>query len=186
MSKVKFLSDRISYQQQEQLFSIVISARVERWKEAALFAWVLAWTACGIYFMYQLGQDLPRETKMGIFVLLFFWLYFEIRIGRALLWRLWGFEQIRFTPEQMSIKRNIKGYGKRQDYFLQNIKTFNKVDIAPRSMIATMEESFWVVGGERIYFEYLGKKVGLGRQLNETEANKLVDLMQRQLKKFRE
>lgn len=185
MSAIKYLSDRISYQQKDDAMSIVISGKTERWKEAALIAWVLAWTASGIYFIYQLGQDLPRETKMGIFIFLFFWLYFEVRVGRALLWRLWGFEQIRFTPGQMSIKRNIKGYGKRADYFLQNIDAFKKVEVSNRSLIASMEESFWVVGGERLYFDHLGKKIGLGLQLNPEEANRLLELLQRQLKKFR-
>jgi len=185
MNRIKYLSSRISYQQKENGFSIVITGKTERWKEAALMAWVLAWTASGIYFIYQLSQDLPRETKMGIFIFLFFWLYFEVRVGRALMWRLWGFEQIRFTPGQMSVKRNIKGYGKRVDYFLQNIAEFNKVEVAPHSLMASMENSFWVVGGERIYFEHLGKKVGLGMQLSEVETNQLLQLIRKQAPRFR-
>ncbi len=185
MSNVKYLSSRISYQQKGDALSIVITGKVERWKETALVTWVLAWTGCGIYFMYQLGQDLPGETKMGIFIMLFFWLYFEFRVGRALLWRLWGFEQIRFTPGQMSIKRNIKGYGKRVDYFLQNIGTFKKVETSERSIMSSMEESFWVVGGERIYFEHLEKKIGVGMQLSPEETHRLLELLQRQLKRFR-
>lgn len=184
MSQVKFLSERISYQQQSDRFSVVISGKIERWKESALLAWVLAWTACGGFFIYELTTDLPSETKMGIFIMLFFWLYFEIRVGRALFWRLWGFEQIRIKDGQLSIKRNIKGYGKRRDYFLENIDSFQVVERAPRSIIASMEESFWVVGGERLYFEHLGKKVGLGMQLSEAETKKLQEVLNKQLKKY--
>lgn len=185
MSQVKFLSKRISTQQQENAFSVVISGKIERWKESALMAWVIAWTLCGAFFVYQLTVDLPDETKMGIFILLFFWLYFEIRVGRALLWRLWGFEQLRFKEGQLSIKRNIKGYGKRRDYFLANIEGFKYVERAERSIIASMEESFWVVGGERLYFDHLGKKVGLAMQLSEPETRKLQELLNKQLKKYR-
>lgn len=186
MSEIKFLSERISYRVSKESASVVISGKIERWKEATLMAWMVAWTVCGVFFMYQLSLELPRETKMGIVVLLFFWLYFEIKVGRALFWRLWGFEQIRFTKGQLSIKRNIKGYGKRRDFFLQNIQGFQKVEPSPRSLVASMEESFWVVGGERIYFDHLGKKIGLGMQLRTAETHKLLDWMQRQSKKFRE
>ena len=185
MSQVKFISDRISYQNHPDSFSVVVSGKIERWKESALLAWVVAWTACGAFFVYELTTDLPSETKMGIFILLFFWLYFEIRVGRALLWRLFGFEQIRFKEGQFSIKRNIKGYGKRRDYFVENITSFQIVDRATRSIVASMEESFWVVGGERLYFDHLGKKVGLGMQLSEAETKKLQELLNKQLKKFR-
>lgn len=186
MSNIRFLTERVSYRVGKDSTSVVISGKVERWKEAALMAWVLAWTASGIFFMYQLSLELPRETKMGIVVMLFFWLYFEIKVGRALLWRLWGFEQLRFSPGRLTIKNSIKGYGKRKDFFLDNIGSFEKVPENPRSIVASMEESFWVVGGERIYFEHLGKKVGLGRQLNTSETHKLMELIQRQLKKYRE
>lgn len=186
MSDIRFLSERISYRVGRDSTSIVISGKVERWKETALAAWVLAWTASGIYFMTQLATELPRETKMGIVVMLFFWLYFEIKVGRALMWRLWGFEQLRFSAGRLTIKNSIKGFGKRRDYFLDNIGRFEKVPENPRSIVASMEESFWVVGGERLYFEHLGKQVGLGRQLNATETAKLQELLNKELKKYRQ
>jgi len=186
MSNIRFLTERISYRVGKDSTSIVITGKVERWKEAALAAWVVAWTASGVYFMTQLNTDLPDETKMGIVIMLFFWVYFEIKIGRALLWRLWGVEQLRFSAGRLTIKNSIRGYGKRRDYFLDNIRSFETIAPNPRSVVASMEESFWVVGGERIYFEHLGKQVGLGRQLSAAEVNKLMELMQRLLKKYRE
>lgn len=185
MSKVKFLSPKVSYQQHADSFSIVVSAKIERWKEAVLMAWVAAWTASGLFFMYQLTQPLPRETKMGVVILLFFWLYFELRVGRALAWRLWGYEQLRFSPGKFSIKQNIRGYGKRRDYFVGNIERFKVVEKST-SFFGTMDESFWVMGGQRIYFEHLGKKVGVGMQLDEQDTRKLLDLLQKQLVKYRQ
>lgn len=185
MSNVKFLSPKVSHQQHTDSFSIVVSAKIERWKEAVLLAWVFAWTASGVFFVYQLTQPLPRETKMGIVILLFFWLYFELRVGRALMWRLWGYEQLRFRSGKFSVKRNIRGFGKQRDYVLANIERFKPVDRSG-SFFGTMDESFWVVGGQRIYFEHLGKKVGVGMQLDEQDTRKLLDLLQKQLKKYRQ
>ncbi len=184
MSAVKYLSPRISYKLTPEFTSIAISAKGERWKETLLMAWVLAWTASGLYFIFQLGADLPRDTKLAIVVLLFFWVYFEFQIGRALFWRLWGVELIRFSEGQLSVKRSIKGYGKRMDYFLDNIAQFEVVERAPRSIVTVMEDSFWVIGGERIAFEHLGRKVGVGLQISTEEAKKLRDLLEKQRKKF--
>lgn len=186
MSNIRFLAERISYRVGKDSTSIVITGKVERWKEAALAAWVLAWTASGVYFMTQLNTDLPDETKMGIVIMLFFWLYFEIKIGRALFWRLWGVEQLRFSAGRLTIKNSIRGYGKRRDYFLDNITSFEKVPLNPQSLMASMEDSFWVVGGERVYFTHLGKQVGLGRQLSQSETRNLREMLNKQLKKYRE
>lgn len=185
MSKVEFLTDRVSYLSKADSFSIVVTAKLERWKETLLLVWVLAWTACGIYFISELFIGHPRETQLAIVVMLFFWLYFEIKIGRALLWRLWGFEQLLFSKEKFSIKRSIKGYGKRQDYFVDNILRFNKVDTPANSFLLFMENSFWVLGGEKVYFEYQGGKIALGRQLDEASCNQLVALLNKQLPKWK-
>ena len=45
-----------------------------------------------------------------------------------------------------------------------------------------MEDSFWVIGGQRIYFSYRNKKVILGIQLNEVEVKRLLSLLNGQLK----
>lgn len=186
MSNIRFLTEQISCSERNNSFTLVIAARNERWKEALLLAWVLAWTTSGVFFMLELGRgDISREMRIALVVFLFFWAYFEIKTVRALFWRLWGFEQIRFTPGQLTYKRSIKGYGKRYDYFLDNIDGFKRTDIAPRSFVAAMEDSFWVVGGERIYFEHLNRKQGLAMQLSEEDSKKLIQLLNQQLHRWK-
>lgn len=185
MSKIRFLTEQISCSERNNSFTIVIAARTERWKEALLLAWVLAWTTSGVFFMLELGRDISREIRMALVILLFFWAYFEIKTVRALFWRLWGFEQIRFTPGRLTYKRSVRGYGKRRDYFLDNIDVFKKTDIAPRSFVATMEDSFWMVGGERIYFEHLSRSQGLAMQLGHKDTEKLIQLLNQQLNRWK-
>jgi len=186
MSEVTFIGDQVSYRLKPDGCSVVITARTERWKETLLVVWVLAWTICGAYFLYELSLPHPRETKMALVIMLFFWFYFELKIGRAMLWRLWGYEQVLFSKGRFSIKRSIKGYGKRHDYFTDNINHFHKVDMPANSFLSFMENSFWVLGGERIYFEHLSKKVALGRQLDEETTVKLISFLNKQLTKWKE
>ena len=112
----------MSVQRSEGRFSVVISGKVEPWKEALLFAWVFAWTACGIYFLYTFLNATDRDLKLGLMVMLIFWAYFEMRIGKALLWRKFGKELIRLKDGVLSFKNDINGYGKSQDHFVQNIE----------------------------------------------------------------
>jgi hypothetical protein len=185
MSEVKFLSKQVSYRVKPDGCSIVISGKTDKWKESLLAVWMLAWTICGVYFVIELFAGHPRETVMALVIMLFFWLYFEIKIGRALLWRLWGFEQLLFRKGNFSIKRSIRGYGKVHNYFTDNIERFSPVELSGRSFLAFMENSFWIVGGERIYFDYLGRKIGLGRQVDDETRTKLMDLLNKQVNKWK-
>ena len=47
-----------------------------------------------------------------------------------------------------------------------------------------MQESFWVIGGERLFFTYGGKDVKFGIQLEDDDAEKLFKEMRKYWKKF--
>jgi hypothetical protein len=114
--------------------------------------------------------------------MLSFWVFFEIRIGKALLWRKYGMEFLKLEDGQLFIKNSIKGYGKALPYFCANIKNIYLLDKKDTSPLAFLENSFWFVGGETIGFYHKDKLVKLGKQLRKEEAKKLVEFLKKNVK----
>ena len=48
-----------------------------------------------------------------------------------------------------------------------------------------MEDSYWVIGAERLVFFYNGKKIGLGLQLPKKETETVFKELEKRLKEFR-
>ena len=53
MKNEKYISDRISFFDHGTSTSIVISSKINRLKETMLLFWILCWSACGIYLVYE-------------------------------------------------------------------------------------------------------------------------------------
>lgn len=183
MSKVKHISERVSYKEHGDKTTIVISTAIERWKEGLMLIWLLSWTLCGMYFAYELFFNHPGEDlKVALFIMLSFWAFFEYRIGKAFLWRKYGMEFIKIEDNQFFIKNSIKGYGKAIPYFSDNIKNIHLLEKKETSALSFLENSFWFVGGETIGLYHKDKLVKLGKQLSKEEAKKLVEFLKKNLK----
>ena len=183
---MEFLSERVSVDRKDGRTSVVISARYPRGKEAVLVAWTVAWMLCGLYIMYARTEFADGDpVRQYLLVFLAFWLYFMIKVGRATLWRLKGFEMWRIKDGAVTIKDSLFGYGKASTYFVDNIQKLGPIDIDPSSWKQQWSTSIWVIGGERLGFEHLGKKVVFGKGLDEVEAKKLVVVLKNALKQER-
>jgi len=178
---MRLISDRISIDETNN-FSIVILGKVERWKESLLLFWVLAWTFCGVVFLSYFFGDTPYHYDLSMLILLSFWAYFEVRIVKVFFWRRKGYEQIQFKESAIVIRNSLFTKGKESIYELDAIDAFYAFPDLSRNFFAFMEDSFWVIGGERIYFDYFGKKVVLAKQLSEEETKKMVQVLNGKLK----
>ncbi|MCB0793382.1 MAG: hypothetical protein KDB88_01475 [Flavobacteriales bacterium] len=176
---MRFLSDRVSMEETEGATSVVISARLKPAARTLLVTWTLAWTLCGAYMMWELIRMPPGEIRQYLLVFMAFWLYFEIRIGRALLWRLYGFELLRIKDGVFTIKDSIWGFGTARDHFLENVNDLRVLDIDEASWKWQMNESFWVIGGERLQFEHLGRTQAFGKGLTAEESRAVLKELQR-------
>jgi hypothetical protein len=149
-------------------------------------AWFVTWTLCGAYFIYELTQpQADPKTRQGLLLMLAFWAWFEIRIGRVVLWRLKGFELWRLKGGVLSVKDSILGYGRAHEYFVENIQRFGPIGIDETSWKWQLNDSFWVMGGERIGFEHVGKKIAIGKGLTRQEAERAAQVLDRALKAAR-
>lgn len=183
---MEFLSERVSIERSAEQITVVVSARLPKGREALLVAWFTAWVLCGVYVIYARTQIPPGDpVRQYLLAFLAFWAYFTFKVGRALLWRLKGFELWRIKNGVLTIKDSLFGYGKARDYFVQNISKLGVLNADRRSWKWQMNESFWVIGGERLGFEHTGRKVAFGKGLSDEEAKRLVPMLKHALAQAR-
>ncbi len=79
-------------------------------------------------------------------------------------------ELFKFDNEAIHYKRSLKKYGKVYKFYYENINTLKLAKAKSTSFGAVLENSFWVIGGEKISFQHLSKEIRVGIQLNEEEV----------------
>lgn len=189
---MKWLSERISYHKHENYTTVIVSSKVESWKESLIFGWLMLWTIIGIGIIYLLITDnyssgmLKNTTKkdlqlyLGVFLVL--WAYFEYRVGRVYLWRKKGMEYFKFEKERLIVKRAFGNYGKANEYLYDNISDVKEIERKDRSFSKVMGGSFWDIGNEAVSFQYFDKQIIFGIQLEEKEAKVLSDFFTKEIK----
>jgi len=177
LSEIQYISKRVSYRELPHEITVVISPRISKTKFTLLTVWLALFIICGLLIASQLfvkGYDF--YTKTGLFAFTAFWGWFIYKTGYAWFWRKYGAEYIRIHDNQLTIKRAINSYGKTYSFLIGNIKGMDRRDLPERSFSAELEKSFWVVAGERLKFDYMGREIRFGLQLNDEEAKRLVQL----------
>jgi hypothetical protein len=98
-------------------------------------------------------------------------LYFEFKIGRAFIFRKFGKENIWLKKGKLFYQKESLGTGKILEF---NAELVNNIEITmpkKEDFLAQLNESFWVISGERISFSYGSKTYRFGIQLSEDESN---------------
>ena len=168
------LGDRIIIENKPELFRLTIKAFNDPSKQSLLFAWMLIWTLCGIYLVSQFFVDHEHEDfKTFLIVWAGFWLYFEYKVVYAFRWRKSGEEVIQIKDNRLAICRQIADRGLFKYYSLDYIKDFRMFNDGNNGFIKSMNDSYWIVSGEKLAFEYQGRTIVFGMQLNEKDASAL-------------
>lgn len=188
MSKMKKLTNRITFKKHDDCQTIVISPTIERWQMNSLLVWLIAWSFCGLAFVYYMFFEMKSGKEIIVFgVLLVFWIYFEIRITKAFLWRKFGLEVIRIDEKELSIRDSIFKYGDAKVYDLNKIEPehIEDVYINPASYGKVMNDSFWQVGQGTIALNYEDKVIYFGTQLENMDSSKLAKLIKKTIKEYK-
>lgn len=182
---MKWIGSRISYVDQESKLTIIITPEQPGYIKALLGAWFFMWLSIGITIGWSFFHfTFTQQEKIILFVFLFFWSYYAIRVGRSFLWSMYGREYIKIDKIAMSLKTSIRSYGKSRQFYLENIKKISVQTPKSNSLQSAWENSPWIRGGERIFFEYMGKNVRFGRKLTEPEAKQLFQLITKRVEDF--
>ena len=183
-SAPKFIGKRISILRGKDNLVITIQQKIERWQEAMLIAWLAAWTYCGVVFCYYLFNAQENSDRLFFIVITSLWLFFFVRIFKVLLWRLGGREIITIEKGKLSLRNAFWNWGKPQSYHIRSIFKLGLIKKNTTSFFAFLDDSFWIMGGDKVGFSYSGSKIQLGKQLNTRDAEALVRTMDFALKEF--
>jgi hypothetical protein len=154
-------------------------------KTKLMLGWLMLWLACGAVVVWQLWMPMPRENKLILFVYLAFWAYFAFRVWNAFWWRKNGVEIIRLSITGLTYEKRVNGRGLPMPYSYEGITSLQVSEPGKSSFAAVMEDSYWVIGAERLVFFYNGKKIGLGLQLSKKESEEVFRELEKSLKLFR-
>lgn len=179
----KQLEEFITYQKENEITTIIITPKLPGWQKSAMFIWIVIWTFCGAYVFLQLFTDIDRATKLSFFTYLVFWGYFEFRVAQNFVWKVWGKELIRIIDDKLQIKKDIKGYGKLEEIYLNNLSDLKVQRIEDKSFSKVMSNSFWSLGLPSITLKNLGKAMGFAYQVEYDVADKLFKLIEKDLRK---
>lgn len=170
---MQLIGNRISILEKEGKLSIVIFSYRRKMKNIFLIAWIIAFTLCGLLVLpeFKYAQENDRKIFWAVFIA--FWVYFEILVLKALLWRLRGKEKIIITKDVVKIMKFVTGLERFKEYRLDQISNWKKI-LNDNGLISSYENAYWFVGGECIGFDYYGRDIRFGNQLDDEEAKALI------------
>ena len=182
---MKWIGERISFVDEKLKTTVVIRAKDIGWLKGAMGAWVAMWWTIGIAVTLWTFASVERSQQEYIIVTVFlaFWIYYALKVTRSWMWFMWGKELIKIDEAAMYYKRSIRKYGKSFPYLLENVSKLRMHAPEEKSFQAAWEKSPWIIGGERLEFDYLGKSIKMGRKLDAKDAELLFKLLSKRLDK---
>ena len=182
MREEPYKSGRITVIETPEMLEILISGKIPGWQFNALTLWQLAWTVAGLFVISQLFFGVAADQKVFMYIWLAFWIYFEVKIGHAWLWRKSGKEIIKIAKDTTELRFEVPLRTRASKFKTQEINGVSNLEIVKGVFAKNYYESFWVVGGETIGLQYHEKLYSFGRQLPPEDAARLMRIVEKRLK----
>lgn len=167
---MKVIGKRISILKKDNLLSIVILPTADKKKLALLFLWLMAWSVCGIIVLVNYFKLSSKDAKLFVIIYLSFWAYFEFNILRTFMWKRAGKEKLWVQDGILRYQQELNKRGKITAHNLDLVSKISLVELSRTSLADTINQSFWVKGGERLEYKAQGKTIRFGMQLSDEEA----------------
>jgi hypothetical protein len=180
---MEYIGKRISIKRVENELSIIVHSFVDKAKSRFLIIWLILWTLSGLVVLFQYFVIKDSNTKAAIIVWIGFWAYFAYKIRTAYLWRQSGKEIIKIREGKLSYKREISGKGKIKMFETDFMKNLQLVEPQENSFTENLNNSYWMIAGEKLTFDYYGKEIKFGIQLNEADAKALLKVIKKEIQK---
>ena len=162
-----------------------ISSEIPDWQRQSLGLWFGAWMALGAMLLYGVAT-FPGSERTFYFICFGFWAFFAFRAWRAVRWRRNGMEIIQLSRDGLELRLDHGAkQGRPTCLPLSLLQEAQVPQPNPRSFLESMEQQFWVVGGDRIHLLAKGKTYVFGKQLDPQDAQQLAKAFNQRLKKLR-
>ena len=125
------------------------------------------------------------DERLFLAISLAFWAFFAFRIGKVIAWRIWGTERIRISEDAFVVKNAFGDYGRAQAIPLSQVERVEVVKRDPTKFMHSMDQSFWIIGGDGLMLRAAGKRIPIGKQLSEKESGALAKELDRIIRRFR-
>lgn len=89
-------------------------------------------------------------------------------------WKKNGKEKIWLKKGKLFYQKEIKGKGKTEEFDLNLINDIEIIELSAASFSDSINQSFWIKGGERIQFQFQAKTIKMGMQLSDAEAYDII------------
>ena len=186
MSTPKNIGERVEFTRSKTGVEVIVHQNVESWKMAILGAWFTAWTFCGATFLYFLAHAQTQGERTMLAISIALWMYFEFKIGRVLMWRWKGKEIIEISNGELRIENRIIRERKSKVFQVRHIHKFVPTKDNNRNFFAFLDDSFWIMGGDRFEFKYLNKQYVMGKYLSDKDVRSLKLVFEKAFRQFRE
>lgn len=169
-------NNRIEIEKENNL-KIKIKALYDKSKQSILMWWLVLWSCAGIGIVAQFF--IPHEESMTTYLVVWmgFWGYFEYKVIYAYRWRMWGMEEIILEGDQMILMKKIKERTIPRVFEVNLVSNLEALKEEENSFVKMMSSAYWNIGKESLVFEYKGKDVFFGKELDEKDSNNIQKLI---------
>ena len=162
-----------------------ISGAIPDRQRQSLELWLGAWGALGAMLAYG-AWSFPGGERQFYLICMGFWAFFAMRGWNAVRWRRSGREVVQLSQDGLSIRLDHgKQAGKATEARLEELNPAQAPAHNPKSFLESMDQQFWVVGGDRIHVGTASKTLVFGKQLEAKDASQLVTLFNKHLAQLR-
>ena len=184
--KTQRIGSRIAITSSQGRWVATVDGGIPDWQRQSLELWFGAWIALGCMLGY--GAFARPEGEQSFYVIcLAFWTFFAVRAWRAVRWRRKGLEVIQLDGDRLTIRMD---HGERQGRAhtlpLSDLDRIEVVPPNPRSFLESMDQQFWVVGGDRLIAHGGRRPLVFGKQLDATDAQALAKSLDKAIQASRQ
>ena len=183
--KTSRIGDRILVSTSGERWVATVSGSIPDWQRQSLELWMGAWIALGAMLLYG-AWAFPGSERNFYLICLGFWSFFAVRAWRAVRWRRSGHEVIQLSQDGVELRLDHGDTpGRATTAPLAVVQEAQPQEPNPKSFFESMEQQFWVVGGDRIHLSAGPKTLVFGKQLPPEDAAKLAQLFNQRLKRLK-